>query len=270
MRIDEVTGEFTKVRAIMYNHAGDKAVYHWKNMRQMTGSIYVGEAEPDGYGNDCFYVFVKWPEVDVALYLDKTNGWRTDDELLRWAERDGLSSEKMFIDKMKSRISEPSWIKLTELEMIKHVAPELEDAALEAREEVRKIREAKRAQREQEREEEDRKFVDGANAHAQGIVDNAAGLILNGGDLKNVDITFWEDRYTSKTYSLVNYMMGLYGINVPIRTKGWIKERLNSVRISESGVVVGCNWMRSGRGKVSESFWDYMDELVKTVRGDKQ
>ena len=265
MRIDEVTGDFQTVRTIMYNYTGDKAVYHNKKMRHFFDNVYVGECELDSYGQAYYYVFLKWPECDVALYAEKTNGWRTDDEIARWVKNSGTGTKDDFIRKMKQRIADQEWIKLIEIEALRHVAPELVTDAFVARDACEKRREAKRAERELAKEQEDAAFVEEANKKAADIVNAAVNTIRNGGVIQNDEVCFWKTRYDFKKYSVINYLMGQYGVDIPIRTKGWITERLVSVTVYDGHVTV-CRWMRSGRGKLSDSFWEYMTRLVNAVR----
>lgn len=267
MKIGEVTGDFSRVKVIMYNVKGDKAVFHWKNIRPMIDNIWVGEGEPDEYGTVYYKVYAKWPDVDVALYFNETNEWRTAGELVEWFNRDGLLTQKSFIDCMKARIEGTSWIKLTEVEMIKIVAPELLDAAMDVRNKITTVREKKHAEMAKQRQEEDEKFVKESNEISESILAQAIERIKAGGVVKNDEITFWKDRYDHKKVSVITELMDRYKINVPIRTRGWIMNRLNSVTIKDG--VVGCNWQKSGRAVVSDKFWDYMDQLVKAVRSDE-
>ena len=267
MRIDEMSGEYQRVRAIMYNVKGDKAVYHWRNMRQMVGNVYVGEAELDDYGNAYYTVYAKWPGVDVALYWEKTNGWREDSDIVSSMEKFGFDSKESFLNMIDSRIKARDYIRLIEIEALTHVAPELVNAAKASRDECMNRREELRAEKNRQRIAEDQEFIRVSNAMTQEIVNKAIETIKVGGVIENKDVTFWKNRYDRKTFKLIPYLMDQYGVNVPIRTRGWICNRLNSVTVKD-GYVEGCNWMRSKNGNVSEKFWDCMDSLIKAVGGD--
>lgn len=269
MKICEVTGEFGKVKVIMYNYRGTKAIFHWKDIRPMVENIFVDEGKQDEYGTMYYKVFVKWPDVDVALYVNETNGWRTDDELIEWINREGVMTKGLFIDSMKKRIEIGSWIKLTETEMIKIVAPELLNDAIETRGIVATAREKRREEVAKQQQEEDEKFVKESNELSERILAQAIEKIITGGVVANDEVTFWKDRYDHKKVSVITELMDRYKINVPIRTRGWIINRLNSVTIKDWNVV-GCNWQKSGRAVVSDKFWDYMDQLVKAVTANAE
>lgn len=269
MKICEVTGDFSRVKVIMYNVKGDKAVFHWKNIRPMIDNIWVGEGEPDEYGNVYYKVYAKWPDVDAALYFNETNEWRTAEELLEWFDREYLLTKEEFIYGMRRRVEGTSWIKLTEVEMIKLVAPELLGAAMEVRDRIKTVRDRKHAEMAKQRQEEDEKFVKESNEISESILVKAIDRIKDGGVVKNDEITFWKDRYDHKKVSVITELMDRYKISVPIRTRGWIMNRLNSVTIKD-GNVVGCNWQKSGRAVVSDKFWDYMDQLVKAVTANAE
>lgn len=268
MRIDEMIGDFRRVRAIMYSVKGDKAVYHWRNMRQMVGVVYVGEAEIDECGNVHYTVYVKWPDVDVALYLEKVYAWNDSKEIISRMEELGFDSKESFLSMIDKRIKERDHIRLIEIEMLKHVAPKMVSAAIESRDECIATREMIAAEKNRQRIAEDQEFVRESNARTQEIINKAIETIKVGGVIENQDITFWSSRYDRRTVKLIPHLMDRYMVGVPIRTRGWICNRLNSVVI-RNGHAAGCNWMRSNGGAVSEKFWDCMDALVREVGGDE-
>ena len=81
--------------------------------------------------------------------------------------------------------------------------------------------------------EEEKAYCEKRNRPAEQAVSAAIQVIREGGVLKNETITFYQSRYSSSSYSIVNYLMRLYHVDVPLRTQGWIKDKLVNVTILE-------------------------------------
>ena len=58
--------------------------------------------------------------------------------------------------------------------------------------------------------------------------------------------------------------MRRYGIDIPLRTQGWINGRLTSVTIRD-GRCSSVQYLRSKRGQCSETFFGCMDKLIRAV-----
>lgn len=58
--------------------------------------------------------------------------------------------------------------------------------------------------------------------------------------------------------------MRKYGVNVPLRTQGWINEKLTSVTI-ENGKCEHLRYMRAKGAQCSQRFFDCMSELIHNV-----
>ena len=267
MMLQYMTGEFEKHRAITYNVAGNKAVYHHRMMRPMDGCIYVGEPEPDMYGSLYFTLYILYPGMDVAMYLDKTNHWRTDEEIMQRVQNERYDTKENFADSMKKRIAAGEHIRFTEVEFLKHIAPELVDGAWESRKIYAERRAHKESERRAKREAEEAEFVEKENNRSWDVVNNAIGVMRKGGMLVNERVTFYKDWYNSSTYSVINFLMDQYGIKLPIRTRGWINDSLKSVKI-ENGACVGYNYWKSGRSKGSTAVWDYMKKLLDAINAE--
>ena len=102
------------------------------------------------------------------------------------------------------------------------------------------------------------------NEEAKKTVDEALEIIRKGGDLKNKDVTFYSSRYSHKTTSLVNHLMDQYGIEVPLRTKGWINDKL-VIAVIEDGHCETVRYMRAKGGQCSQKFFECMNALILAV-----
>lgn len=88
---------------------------------------------------------------------------------------------------------------------------------------------AYRAMRQEERQasaaraaEEEKAFCEEQNRIAEQAVSDAVRIIREGGELKNDTVTFYRSKYEASSCSVVLYLMRRYGIDVPLRTQGWI------------------------------------------------
>ena len=115
--------------------------------------------------------------------------------------------------------------------------------------------------RQAEQEEQDRAFCEERNRKAEQMIDLAIRTIRGGGTLKNEPISLYKSRYDSSTYSIVNHLMRRYQVDVPLRTQGWINDKLVSVTI-ENGKCEHLRYMRSKGAQCSQKIFDCMHELI--------
>ena len=123
--------------------------------------------------------------------------------------------------------------------------------------EVAKVRRAKA-------EAEERAFCEEQNRLSEQAVQEAIRTIKDGGVLQNRTVKFYRSRYRCNAFSIVNYLMRKYGVNVPLRTQGWINEKLTSVTI-ENGKCEHLRYMRAKGAQCSQRFFDCMSELIHNV-----
>ena len=130
---------------------------------------------------------------------------------------------------------------------------------------------AYRAMRQEERQaaaaraaEEDKAFCDEQNKIAEQTVSDAIRIIREGGELKNDTLTFYRSRYDASSCSIVLYLMRKYGIDIPLRTQGWINGRLASAMIKD-GYCRSLHYWRFKRGRGSTSFYACMNKLIQAV-----
>ena len=66
--------------------------------------------------------------------------------------------------------------------------------------------------------EEEKAYCEEQNRVAEAAVSSAIKVIQEGGVLDNSTVRFYQGRCHSSSYSIVNYLMRLYHIDVPLRT----------------------------------------------------
>lgn len=112
--------------------------------------------------------------------------------------------------------------------------------------------------------EEKKAYCEAQNKEAEEMVSAAIQTIREGGILRNTTVVFYQSRYHSSAYSIVNYLMRLYHVSVPLRTQGWINDKLHSATI-EDGKCEHLQYYRAQNGRVSQKFFDCMRELIQAV-----
>lgn len=125
-------------------------------------------------------------------------------------------------------------------------------------------READEAARRARAAEEDKAYCEEQNRTAEQAVSAAIQTIRKGGVLKNTSITVYQSRYSAKSYSIVNHLMRVYQVGVPLRTQGWINEKLVSATIRD-GKCENLQYYRGKSGRCSQKLFECMDDLIRTI-----
>lgn len=119
-----------------------------------------------------------------------------------------------------------------------------------------------------DRKERERKKREEANAEAKREVEAALGIIRSGGKLSNDRIEYY-DKHGGCEESIILHLMRRYGVNVPLRTQGWINQKLVSATV-ENGRCGGLQYMRAKGATVSQKFFECMNELIQKVNEEEQ
>lgn len=263
MILQEINTPFMTKRCITYNKDQTKALYHHRKIQLVKGNIYRGETQPDPYKDRCD-IYALYDGSPVGLWLGNVPIDYTVDEVFENLQRKHCLTLKDYLADVREKIQAPNHFMLIELEFIKHIAPELEESMKNARHAFYIQQKHKAEARRQKEDAEDAAFVSAKNEEAKKTVEDALEIIRKGGELKNKDVTFYSSRYSSKTTSLVNHLMTQYGIEVPLRTKGWINDRL-VIAIVEDGHCKTVRFMRAKGGQCSQKFFECMNALIQAV-----
>lgn len=133
----------------------------------------------------------------------------------------------------------------------------------------KRTQEEKRAAMRAEQEAEERRMREETNQKAEYAVSQAVQIIKNGGKLSNDTVTFYKENGDCMETSMVLMLMRRYGVSVPIRTQGWINEKLVSVTMV-NGRCNSLTYMRYKNASTSQKFFDCMNELVQRVNGTEE
>lgn len=145
--------------------------------------------------------------------------------------------------------------------VVRSITPEVEEQVAAALENAR-LEAQRRAEEETAREAA---YAAERNAEAQVVIDNALDVLKNDGALYNEAIKIYRGVFKYSTYSVVNYLMREYGVNVPLRTQGWINDSLYSLTIRD-GSCSHLQYYKSKHGRGSQAIYGYVNELIQAVR----
>ena len=113
--------------------------------------------------------------------------------------------------------------------------------------------------------EQERTHQQSVNAEKEKIVAAALQIIRSGGTLQNDPLRYYKVNGTLVETSLILYLMREYHVNVPIRTQGWIKERLATANVQED-FCGSVTYYRARKSQCSQKFFDCMRELIAAVQ----
>lgn len=116
---------------------------------------------------------------------------------------------------------------------------------------------------------EDMAYCEEQNRLAEQTVSEAVQIIRSGGVLENTTVVFYWGRNRFHVYSLVNYLMRQYQVNVPLYAQRWISANLCSVTIQD-GTCGEYRYYRRKGSRGSKKFFEYMNTLIWAVIAQAQ
>lgn len=117
--------------------------------------------------------------------------------------------------------------------------------------------------------EQDRVYQQSVNTEKEKAVGAALQIIRSGGTLQNNSLCYYKEDGTLVETSLILYLMREYHVNVPLRTQGWIKERLASATVQED-FCGSVTYYRARKSQCSQKFFDCMRDLITAVHDMKE
>ena len=265
MQFTEITAPYEKKKMFVYNSTGHGVTTHYVEVRHVDGCLYMGQIEKR---EGCSY-----ESCDLYFYLASCGaGIRIDgvpvDEGVRevCGRYRGLGgSADEFIACLDRRMEQGVFIPKNMLALAAEIKPEKISRYVSSNEEILRLREEQRAAEQAAQKQANADYVAEMNQEAQAKVDAAVRILRNDGILKNEDIEIYRSRYDYRVYSVVNYLMRQYGIKVPLRTQGWINDKLATAVIKD-GVCEHVQYRKTKNGKGSQAVFGYLTELAQATR----
>ena len=153
---------------------------------------------------------------------------------------DDISTTDGLIAHIEELVKQDAHIRLSLIEVAKHIAPERVPVYMSAREKrIRRLQEESEKRR-AEKQETYRKYIEETNVAAAALEQACFSAFKEDGDIRNQTITTAQadkDGYPIKSStSILLYLLRKYGIHVPLKTQGWINNSLHSVKICDGSV----------------------------------
>ena len=265
MKLHELTTPYETYKLIKYSQDGNTVIKRNTAMQQICGTLYKGEAYNE-YGTEYCTLYAVYPEYGIAYTVDgHIDTRRETEELFSRFTQMPFCSPSNFIMWMDGKTDiEKDWIRDAELELAAYFMPDRVPIYREIKSAMQRYREEKQAREAEERRQAEQKFVTEQNAIAEETVAKAIETIKSGGKLDNDTVTFYKSVYDCSKYSIINHLMRQYRIKVPLRTQGWINDKLKSMTIAD-GKCEHCTFWKSQSGKCSETFWKCINKLITAV-----
>lgn len=265
MKLRELTGEFEKRRSICVKADGNSLKYCNREMQHVSGSLYRGRTEQENGHNQSCMMYICYPEQKVAVEIGWFSTDYTVDGIMEFCKNNRVDTQKAFVREVKKHIKNQTAIGLRFIEYLKYIDPSLVEPCMEIWKESEEKKARIRQEEQEKKETEEQRFVAARNAEADGAIEEAIKIVKNGGTLNNSYVEFYESRHTSSRCRIVNYLMKENGVNVPIRTQGWINEKLRYVQI-EKGSRITVNYWKTRNSRGSKTFFKCMAELIGIIR----
>ena len=143
------------------------------------------------------------------------------------------------------------------------------DECQRLRVEYNKVQEQREAERRAQAQAKAQQEHEELNSAAQEQERRAIDTIAKGGTLKNEYITWSPYPGSTKSAKIIIYLMDKYGVKVPLKTRGWIMDKLESVTFGENGSVSYRFW-KSRNATGSQSVYNCLFDLIKAVKAEQQ
>ena len=282
MNLCDLNGENVKKPVLHYSkRTMNKPVRHSFDMQRipcdLTGvELYRGVEELDSYGTKSFTLYAFYPGIKYGLILLKSlhdmpdnNIFHTVEEIVEKVDASHYVTLEAFTKHYDQCAENESFIDLLTIEFVKHFDTERAERYGQARLAYSRRKEIQYAQEHEKRIAEEATYVKQKNDEAEAVVQVAIDTIRRGGEVGNDSVEIFKSRYDSTSYSLVNYLCRRYGISVPLRTQGWIAEKLAKF-IVKDGKLGTCYYIPKKRNeKASAKYQIYLQQLIDAVLAEK-
>lgn len=138
------------------------------------------------------------------------------------------------------------------------------DGCIKMSEQYRLYQDEKDREKEEKYREEKEAYCLNQNAVAEEKIRGAMASVMAGGRIENEKVTIYKTPDKSKTMTVVSAMMNAAGVDIPIRTKGWIERKLGYIIIRD-GECVNLWFLKAKGCKCPERVFDYLNQMAKSI-----
>ncbi len=166
-----------------------------------------------------------------------------------------------FESMIKNAIAENQFIKNDALYLLEaHGNFDLSQKAKQAKQEFLRAREEEHKKEEEQREAERKAKKEAGKKAFEKFIAEYEQKFINKQAFSNIEIETPEGKETT----IISYLCQKYGLNIPLKTQGWIKTGCAGItwNETENGKKIAYNYYR---GKDSTVFYDYLQTLEKAI-----
>lgn len=245
-----------------YKRDGNTVTAHRWKVFHLSGNLYLQEPQADQYGQRYTHVVLFSHDVKIGLDIGMLSAWQLDQYSVEdVVNRIGFSDVDTFSAMIRAQMEHNGYIKNSYIAFVSEydmtLARKMEAYKAEWLDCREKQQEAERAERER-KEEQKRKEQEKALSEA---IEQAEKKILSGGRIENTEIN---------GKCLFLHLFDKHGVNVAIRSRGWIIDKLKAVIKSADGSTqVSFKPTRNGE-KISNGFCNAFYELCDILLREKE
>ena len=285
MNLRDLTEPVVKKPVLHYSESAmNKVVRHNYDMVPIPCSfsgnysveLYRGMETADNYGYKSYNLYAFYPGIKYGLILLKSlrdmpdnNIFHTVEEIVAKVEASHFVTTDAFTKHYDQCAENESFIDILTIEFVRQFDAERAERYAKVRLAYKRRKEIQYAQESEKRKAEQAAYVKEKNDEAEAVVQVAIDTIRRGGMVGNDSVEIFKSRYDSTSYSLVNYLCRRYGISVPLRTQGWIAEKLAKFVVKD-GKLDTCYYIPKKRNeKASTKYRIYLQQLIDAVLAEK-
>ena len=261
MKLNEVNTPWETHKTVEYAKDGNTVVRRNRSMHVLEEPYYSGEILGDEYSKGAS-IYVYYSELDIALYLGGSHESNDTEYILEQCRKMKMETPKQLIETLDQKAEQNQFIKDIWITVAALLVPEKIPSYRAAKAAYLEERERKDRERQAELQAEQKKRLEALQAQTQNQRQAAVDVLRNGGTLRNQEITIYRTIHDSSVYSIINYLAREYGVNIPIKTQGWINNSLVEITVGNGKMTGG---RMSGKNQ-STVIYKYMNQLIEAVR----
>lgn len=264
MTLENLNTEYENKKVFMYAKDGNTIVRHSKRMRKITDNIYAGEPENNGYGNYC-NIYLVFDSVERGIKYCNTSVCNDVETIVNAVHKDRHDTLEGIISVINEAVENQRHVPMLYVEFIRQFRTDMIPAMMDARKAYKEKLDRKHEEERAKREAEEAERIKVTMEKTNSVISSAIETLKNGGKLENKRITVYKTNSDCNEYSIVNYLCRQYGVNIPLRTAGWVNDKLHSLNIAD-GKCCSLQWYkRSKTAKCSQSIYGYINQLIEKV-----
>lgn len=261
MKLNEVNTPWKTHKAVKYAKDGNTVIRRNCSMHVLEEPYYSGEILGDEYSKGAS-IYVYYPELDIALYLGGSHESNDTEYILEQSRKMKMETPQQLIETLDQKAEQNQFIKDIWIAVAALLVPEKIPSYRAAKAAYLEERERKDRERQAELQAEEKRRLEALQAQTQNQRQAAVDVLRNGGTLRNQEITIYRIIHDSSVYSIINYLAREYGVNIPIKTQGWINNSLVEITVGNGKMTGG---RMSGKNQ-STVIYKYMNQLIEAVR----